>query len=219
VILWCLGSREVWQIQLQVTRSTDDADAMNLKKSAQDDSNIIAVAVSICNPVLVRLIAKTTRAQSSLRSRSRHFRWIILARHTGSRGRSSPSVCCQPSWQSTTPRERPHSRTLFTGRAGEDVDPRQKSSQCHSTSSRSEALTAPRLTFRCRRFDRFSPEHAPVHLFKLVACEIRRVSGVHLDSEPRPGCWNSWKSCCVYHIYRRTRLLLRSVWTFRRRSG
>jgi hypothetical protein len=46
VILWCFGSRDVWYIQLQVLYSTSDADATNFKKSVQEESNIIAVAVS-----------------------------------------------------------------------------------------------------------------------------------------------------------------------------
>jgi len=47
IALWCFASREVWQIQLQVVRSIDDGDVTNYKKSAQEDSNIIAVAVSL----------------------------------------------------------------------------------------------------------------------------------------------------------------------------
>ena len=47
IVLWCFASREVWQIQLQVVRSIDDGDVTNYKKSAQEDSNIIAVAVSL----------------------------------------------------------------------------------------------------------------------------------------------------------------------------
>jgi len=41
------GSREIWRIQVQILGSTKDSDAMDFKKSAQDDSNIIAVAVSL----------------------------------------------------------------------------------------------------------------------------------------------------------------------------
>lgn len=41
------GSREVWRIQVQILGSTRDSDAMDFKKSAQDESNIIAVAVSL----------------------------------------------------------------------------------------------------------------------------------------------------------------------------
>ena len=52
LMLWCFGNREVWQIQLQVVRSTHDADAMKFKKAAQEDSNIIAVAVSTQRSVL-----------------------------------------------------------------------------------------------------------------------------------------------------------------------
>lgn len=46
IALWCFASREVWQIQLQVMRSVNDADATDYKKSAQEDSSIVAVAVS-----------------------------------------------------------------------------------------------------------------------------------------------------------------------------
>jgi hypothetical protein len=35
IALWCFASREVWQIQLQVIRSINDADATDYKKSAQ----------------------------------------------------------------------------------------------------------------------------------------------------------------------------------------
>jgi hypothetical protein len=46
VMLWCFGSRDVWYMQMQVLYSTSDADATNFKKSVQEESNIIAVAVS-----------------------------------------------------------------------------------------------------------------------------------------------------------------------------
>jgi hypothetical protein len=45
-ILWLFGDRGVWRIQMQVLESTNELDAMEFKKLAQDDSNIIAVAVS-----------------------------------------------------------------------------------------------------------------------------------------------------------------------------
>ena len=45
-ILWLFGDRDVWRIQVQVLQSTNELDAMEFKKLAQDDSNIIAVAVS-----------------------------------------------------------------------------------------------------------------------------------------------------------------------------
>lgn len=45
-ILWLFGDRDVWRIQVQVMQSTNDVDAIEFKKLAQDDSNIIAVAVS-----------------------------------------------------------------------------------------------------------------------------------------------------------------------------
>jgi hypothetical protein len=45
-ILWLFGDRDVWRIQLQVLQSTNELDAMEFKKLAQDDSSIIAVAVS-----------------------------------------------------------------------------------------------------------------------------------------------------------------------------
>jgi hypothetical protein len=40
------GSPEIWRIQVQILGSSRDSDAMDFKRSAQDDSNIIAVAVS-----------------------------------------------------------------------------------------------------------------------------------------------------------------------------
>lgn len=45
-ILWLFGDRDVWRIQSQVLQSTNELDAMEFKKLAQDDSSIIAVAVS-----------------------------------------------------------------------------------------------------------------------------------------------------------------------------
>jgi hypothetical protein len=44
--LWLFGSREVWHMQMQVLGSSHDTDAMNFKKSVQEDSSIVAVAVS-----------------------------------------------------------------------------------------------------------------------------------------------------------------------------
>jgi hypothetical protein len=49
VFLWIFGSREVWQMQMQVLSSPLDTDAMNFKKSVQEDSSIVAVAVSESN--------------------------------------------------------------------------------------------------------------------------------------------------------------------------
>ena len=49
IFIWIFGSREVWQMQMQVLGSLDDADAINFKKSIQQESSIIAVAVSIGN--------------------------------------------------------------------------------------------------------------------------------------------------------------------------
>jgi hypothetical protein len=46
-ILWLYGDRDVWRIQVQVLQSTNESDAMEFKKLAQNDSNIIAVAVSV----------------------------------------------------------------------------------------------------------------------------------------------------------------------------
>jgi hypothetical protein len=55
IVLWSFGSQEVWQLQLQVLRSHRDADAMDFKKSVQEDSSIVAVAVSkICTATQVR---------------------------------------------------------------------------------------------------------------------------------------------------------------------
>ena len=48
------GSREVWQMQMQILGSVDDADAMNFKKSIQQESSIIAVAVRRRSPRLLR---------------------------------------------------------------------------------------------------------------------------------------------------------------------
>jgi hypothetical protein len=46
-LLMCIfGSREIWRIQVQILGSSRDSDAMDFKRSAQDDSNIVAVAVS-----------------------------------------------------------------------------------------------------------------------------------------------------------------------------
>ena len=47
LIICVFGSREVWRIQVQILGSTRDSEAMDFKRSAQDDSNIIAVAVSL----------------------------------------------------------------------------------------------------------------------------------------------------------------------------
>jgi hypothetical protein len=47
VFICTFGSREVWRIQVQILSSTKDSDVMDFKRSAQDDSNIIAVAVSL----------------------------------------------------------------------------------------------------------------------------------------------------------------------------
>jgi hypothetical protein len=46
-ILWLYGDRDVWRIQAKVLQSTNESDAMEFKKLAQNDSNIIAVAVSL----------------------------------------------------------------------------------------------------------------------------------------------------------------------------
>lgn len=45
-VLWLFGDRDVWRIQVRVLQSTNELDAMEFKKLAQDDSSIIAVAVS-----------------------------------------------------------------------------------------------------------------------------------------------------------------------------
>jgi hypothetical protein len=54
-VLCVLGNRDIWRLQLQVLYSTDEADAMNFKKAAQDESNIIAVAVSAHRPTAAAL--------------------------------------------------------------------------------------------------------------------------------------------------------------------
>lgn len=46
IILWLFGSRDVWQMQLQVLHSTSSTDAVSFKESVQNESSIIAVAVS-----------------------------------------------------------------------------------------------------------------------------------------------------------------------------
>jgi hypothetical protein len=43
------GSREIWRNQVQILASTRDSDAMDFKRSAQEDSNIIAVSVCLYN--------------------------------------------------------------------------------------------------------------------------------------------------------------------------
>jgi hypothetical protein len=45
--VWIFGSREIWRVLAQVLRSTNDTDAMDFKKSVQDDSQVIALAVSV----------------------------------------------------------------------------------------------------------------------------------------------------------------------------
>ncbi|KAH6864974.1 hypothetical protein BKA58DRAFT_366862 [Alternaria rosae] len=57
IALWCFASREVWQIQLQVIRSTEDGDVTNYKKSAQEDSNIIAVAGTIIAQIAITALS------------------------------------------------------------------------------------------------------------------------------------------------------------------
>jgi len=49
IFISIFGSRDVWQMQMQVLSSLDDADAINFKKSIQQESSIIAVAVSMGN--------------------------------------------------------------------------------------------------------------------------------------------------------------------------
>jgi len=46
IIVYTFGSQDVWQMQMQVLGSFDQAEAMNFKKSIQEESSIIAVAVS-----------------------------------------------------------------------------------------------------------------------------------------------------------------------------
>ncbi|KAH8631232.1 hypothetical protein IG631_12914 [Alternaria alternata] len=50
-VLWLFGDRDVWRIQVRVLQSRNELDAMEFKKLAQDDSSIIAVAVSDRTPL------------------------------------------------------------------------------------------------------------------------------------------------------------------------
>lgn len=47
VILWLFGSNAIWRIQFQILHSTIDQEAMDFKKATQDESSIIALAVSL----------------------------------------------------------------------------------------------------------------------------------------------------------------------------
>ncbi|CAN9296250.1 unnamed protein product [Alternaria alternata] len=56
-ILWLFGDRDVWRIQLQVLQSTNELDAMEFKKLAQDDSSIIAVAGTIVAQIAITALS------------------------------------------------------------------------------------------------------------------------------------------------------------------
>ncbi|KAB2105012.1 hypothetical protein AG0111_0g7137 [Alternaria gaisen] len=58
-ILWLFGDRDVWRIQVQVMQSTNDVDAIEFKKLAQDDSNIIAVAGTIVAQIAITALSLT----------------------------------------------------------------------------------------------------------------------------------------------------------------
>jgi hypothetical protein len=72
------GSREIWRIQVRILGSTGDSDAMDFKRSAQEDSNIIAVSVSLDDqyqwaPITETLVEHNSRPDrhySSLPGRS-----------------------------------------------------------------------------------------------------------------------------------------------------
>jgi hypothetical protein len=46
VVLWVFGSGEIWRMQKRVLESSGDSVAMDFKASVQNESNMIAVAVS-----------------------------------------------------------------------------------------------------------------------------------------------------------------------------
>ncbi|CAN9363950.1 unnamed protein product [Alternaria alternata] len=56
-ILWLFGDRDVWRIQLQVLQSSNELDAMEFKKLAQDDSSIIAVAGTIVAQIAITALS------------------------------------------------------------------------------------------------------------------------------------------------------------------
>ncbi|OAG14452.1 hypothetical protein CC77DRAFT_1054904 [Alternaria alternata] len=58
-ILWLYGDRDVWRIQVQVLQSTNESDAMEFKKLAQNDSNIIAVAGTIVAQIAITALSLT----------------------------------------------------------------------------------------------------------------------------------------------------------------
>ncbi|CAI9631300.1 unnamed protein product [Alternaria burnsii] len=58
-ILWLYGDRNVWRIQVQVLQSTNESDAMEFKKLAQNDSNIIAVAGTIVAQIAITALSLT----------------------------------------------------------------------------------------------------------------------------------------------------------------
>lgn len=45
IVLWIFGNRSVWRSEVQLLRHRDDKEAMDFRKSAQDESSIVAVAV------------------------------------------------------------------------------------------------------------------------------------------------------------------------------
>ncbi|KAF7679590.1 hypothetical protein GT037_003338 [Alternaria burnsii] len=56
-ILWLFGDRDVWRIQLQALQSSNELDAMEFKKLAQDDSSIIAVAGTIVAQIAITALS------------------------------------------------------------------------------------------------------------------------------------------------------------------
>ena len=61
VVLWIFGSGAIWRMQKQVLESEGDKVAMDFKASAQNESNMIAVAVralggNVANVQLISLV-------------------------------------------------------------------------------------------------------------------------------------------------------------------
>lgn len=102
-VLWDFGSSDVWRIQVQVLRSQDDSVAMDFKKSTQDESNMVAVAVRSLIKYLWQMTDKSVKYRALLLPKlpSPRSHWTISVGRTGSRELSLSSAWYPRSSRST----------------------------------------------------------------------------------------------------------------------
>ena len=125
IFIYTFGSHEVWQIQTRVLGGLHEAEAMDFKKSIQEESSIIAVAVSVENPETLKAIQSDSipghhpcsdryhcaipgQPEPNTLDRSRFL-------HTELAHFDHSGLLCNKTV--------PYSRALFTCRAREGVDP------------------------------------------------------------------------------------------------